>query len=457
MNSAAPPNSLPLNVIDRQFLVPETDDFSNGAYLPMTIAAVVHPRQMPSIEELRDALIRLDDSFSHYRLSYRLDPGTPRWVRVPAEDRIAYLNARVQVVEGLTVDEHLAASVQQNLQPLDAPVNVFLCEDAICVHLYHPFGDGRFLFELTARLLAALYRPEYLEQSGNRHFVPLREVVMSSLPQAMKVLGHTARRMGEKAGRYITALLPASNGNGSAYKSVYQPTVSDSDMQVMHIEIPPETMAEIRSIVQHIYPVERISLNTFFQIYFAFRLEQKGLVEWPVELTTLVDLRRYMSDPGTFYPGNCIGNIRLTMQESDFVAACVDFQTRIAQQVKSAYPLSDIVGNWFLSWAGDTAFKQVLQDWHLKGSVQDRRFFTLTNTGRLDDVFEPVNEYILPDVRLVTPIMGAAPLVIAFVSYNDYGHFTATYKPDILSREDILEIFNFDQVSSVVEEASRYA
>jgi hypothetical protein len=113
------------------------------------------------------------------------------------------------------------------------------------------------------------------------------------------------------------------------------------------------------------------------------------------------------------------------------------------KQIDNAYPLSDIVGNWFLTLAGDKAYKKANRNWYLNVSPQERRFFTLTNAGRLDDIFEPVSDFVLPDIRLVTPIMGSAPVVIAYTSYKNYGHFTVTYKPDILTADNILQIIDF--------------
>jgi len=438
-----PPQYLPLNVIDRQFLVPETDDFANGAYLPMTIVSVVHPRTIPSVSSLQDALIQLDNLFPQYRLSYALDPLTPRWVRVPEKDRIPYLRNRVQQAKADTVDEHLSASVRNNLSPVEDPLKIFFCKDSLCIHLYHPSGDAKFLFQLTASLLTALFKPEQLEQGENRFSVPLSEVVMRDIPQTIKVLGHTLKRVSEKATNYVSGLPSSSIVIDSKQKSVFQATVSGTKMRVMHVEIPPDKMMRIRSVVQSLPKDQKISLNTYWQIFFAFRLNEMGLVDWPIELTTLVDLRRYMKNHRILYPGNCISNIRLTINKASFADACVDYQNQLTAQMSSVYPLSDIVGNWFLTLAGDKTFRLANRNWYLNASPKEERFFTLTNVGRLDEIFETVSDFIYPDIRLVTPIMGAAPLVIAFTSFNNYGHFTATYKPDILSTDNICQIMDF--------------
>lgn len=447
MRKIQPPQYLPLNVIDRQFLVPETDDFSNGSYLPMTIAAVVHPRIMPTVASIQDALIWVDNKFSHFRLSYTLDPKTPRWIRVSDENRIEYLRGCVQEVKTASLDEHLAAHVQHNLSPLEYPLKIFICNESLCIHLYHPFGDANFLFQFTASLLIALYKPDPLEQLNNRFSIPLTEVVMSNFPQIMRVLGHMAKRISEKTTNYISLLKPPPKAIDSNKKSEFQATVSGTSMHVTHIEIRPDTMRRIRSIVQNFPTDQKISLNTYWQVFFAFRMNKIGLVDWPIELTTLVNLKRYTKKPISLYPGNCIGNIRLKINKASFVDACLDYQTQLHKQIKNAYPLADIVGNWFLALAGDKIFKQAIRNWYLKANIHDKRFFTLTNAGRLDEIFEPVKDHLIPDIRLVTPIMGSAPLVIAFTSYNNFGHFTATYKPDILSKQDILQIINFDMVT----------
>lgn len=437
------PKYLPLNVVDRQFLVPETDDIANGAFLPMTIAVVVRPRIMPSVATVQDALILLDNKFPQFRLGYTLDPVTPRWIRVTDEHLTSYLQNRVQKIDVDDLDEHLSTYVRKNLSPIEDPLKIFVCNKAVCIHMYHPFGDAIFLFQFTASLLAALFEPENFEQADDRFLVPLREVVMKDFSQTMKVFGQTFKRIREKATNYVSGPSSSSVLVDANQESLYRTTVTGTKMHVMHVEIPPDRMSQIQSNVQSLPTNQKISLNTYFQVYFAFRLNDMGLVDWPVELTTLVNLRRYMKYPESFFPGNCISNIRLAIDRSSFADACNDYQNQLYQQIDNAYALSDIVGNWLLASAGDTAYKQANRNWYLNISPKERRFFTLTNAGQVDDIFKPVSDYILPDIRLITPIMGSPPLVIAFTSFNNYGHFTATYKPDILSREDIHQILDF--------------
>jgi NRPS condensation-like uncharacterized protein len=437
-----PPHYLPLNVNDRQFLVPETDDFAHGPYLPMTPITVVRLKSIPSVEVLQDALILLDNNCPQFRLSYTLDPIFPRWIRVSEENRMEYLKGLVLKAEVDTLDEHISTYINHNLYPFESPIKVFICNDSLCVHRYHPFGDGRFVSQLVACLLMALYKPECLKQVNGRFSVPLREVVMSSVPQTIKVSGYMAKRMFQKATSYFSGFTSPSTRVDSD-QSVYQATVSGTKMSVLHVEIPPDRMSQIRSIVQSLPTKQRISLNTYWQIYFAFRMNELGFVDWPIELTAQVNLRRYLKNPSSYYPGNCIGNIRLAINKAAFVDACSDYQARLAKQIDSAYPLTDTVGTWLLSLAGDPFFKRAMRDWYLKISPRENRFFTLSNIGRVDDIFEPVSEYILPDVRFFIPIMGSAPLVIAFSSLNDHGHFSVTYKSDILSKDDVLHILGF--------------
>ena len=443
MKRVHPPKYLPLNVIDRQFLVPETDDFANGSYLPMTVTGVYHPRVMPSVASLQDALIQVDTKFPQYRLSYTLDPITPRWIRVSDENRIEYLKDRVKKVEVDTVEEHLTYYVQHNLSPLENPFQVFICNESLCFHFYHPFGDGKFCTQIVASVLIAIFKPERFESTENQFFIPLGKVAMSNFPQTMKVIGHVVKQVSKKATNFISGLSTPTKTIDLDQNSIYRPTVSGTKMHVAYVKIPPDKMKQIRSVVKNLSTTSTISLNTYLQIFFAFRMNEMGLVNWPIELTALIDLRRYMKGPKRFYPGNCINNIRLTINKSSFIDACIDYQSRLNKQINSAYPLSDMFGNWLLALAGDTAFKRANLHWHLKVSPQERRFYTLTNAGRLDNVFKPIRDYLLPDIRLITPIMGAAPLVILFTSFNNYGHFTATYKPDIISKEDVLRIMDF--------------
>ena len=450
MNYIYRPKYLPLNIIDRQFLIPETDDFINGPYLPMTIAAVVFPRKMPSVEAIQNAIVHVDDNFPQYRLCYKLNLITPRWVLISDADRINYLKSRVQKVEFDTLDDHLSFHVQQNLFPLDEPLKIFVSNKSLCIHLYHPLGDASFLFQFTASLVEAIYKPENVEKSDSPYSIPLNKVVMSNIPQTIKVLGHSINRINEKISKYIS---PRSSISRSLPDEIseYQATITGTNMRVVHVEVKPEKMTQIRSHVKNLTDEMPITLNTYWQIYFTFRMIEMGLIDWPVELTTLVNLRRYMNEPNSFYPGNCISNIRLKINEAPFTDACVDYQARLTDQVESAYPLSDIVGNWPLASASNKLFKLANRNWYMNTSPLEKRFFTLTNAGRLDNVFESIADYLLPDIRLVTPIMGAAPLVIAFTSINDYGHFTATYKPEIISLNEVLQIIDINDVNLGVD------
>jgi len=443
MKKAHPPKHIPLNVIDRQFLVPETDDFTNGSYLPMTVTAAIRPRIMPSVASLQNAIIQVDTEFPQYRLCYTLDLVTPRWVRVPDENRIEYLKNRVQKSEVDTVEEHLTYYIRYNLFPLEEPLKIFICNDSLCFHFYHAFGDGRFCTQIVASILTALFKPESFEQTDNPFFIPLREVAMSNFPQTMKVIGHVVKQAGKKATNYISGLSTPSIVVDPTKNSVYQATISGTKMDAAYVEIPPDKMKQIKSIVSSLSTTPQISLNTYWQIFFAFRMNEMGLVNWPIELTALIDLRRYMKGPKRFYPGNCINNIRLTINKASFVNACVDYQSQLEKRINNAHPLADMFITQLLALAGDTAFRQANRHFYLKVSPQERRFYAFTNAGRLDNVFQPIRDYIFPDIRFVTPIMGAAPLVILFTSFNNYGLFTATYKPDIISKEDVLRIMDF--------------
>ena len=443
MRSVHPPKYIPLNVIDRQFLVPETDDFANGSYLPMTITAAMHPRRMPSVASLQDAIIQVDTKFPQYRLSYTLDFATPRWVRVPDEKRIEYLKNRVQKTEFDTVEEHLINYIRHNLSPLEEPFKVFICNDSLCFHFYHTFGDGRFCIQVMASVLTNLFAPEHSKSTDNRFFIPLREVAMSNFSQTIKISRHVVKLVSKKAINYIPGLSNPRVAVNLDQNPAHQATVSGTKMDVACVSIPPDKMKHIQSVVKNLSANPTISLNTYWQIFFAFRMNEMGLVNWPLELTTLIDLRRYMKGTNRFYPGNCINNIRLTINESSFVDACVSFQSQLEKQINSAHPLADMFITRLLALAGDTFFKQAIRHYYLNVSPQEKRFYTLTNAGRLDSVFKPIRDYIFPDIRFFTPIMGAAPLVIVFTSFNNYGYFSATYKPDIISREDVLKIIDF--------------
>jgi hypothetical protein len=455
MTSNIRPKSIPLNIIDRKFLVPESEDLISGPYLPMTIAAVIHLRDPISIQTLQDGLVQTDKLFPQFRLCYTLDLSIPQWVLVNEEVRIEYLKSCVERLSSITIEDHLSTHIQNNFSEIGKPLRIFLFDEAICIHFFHCFGDARFLMQFASILLEVVFQPDKFSPAESWSPPPLEKLVANDFHQTIQVIGNTIKRLSKTSKKYF-GRTPPETKNGKNERAIFQPTISGSNMKVAHFNVPPSKMAEIRKFIDQLPFSTKISLNTFWQIYFGFRMVELGWIEWPIELTTLVDLRRYYSPTSTFFPGNHISNIRIVINESTFENALMDFQTQLTEQINNGYPLSDIVMNWILALAGDNTFRKVNRDWYLHKSPKESQFFTLTNIGKLDDQFRSLNDYIMPDIRLVTPIMGAAPLVIAFSSLKDIGHFCVTYKPDFLSKEEIDKLFTLKSPNYFSVRAENY-
>lgn len=424
---ANPKASIPLNAIDRSYLIPEGND---APWFPMCITATAQLRQPLNAAQVIDALHHVEQRFPQLRLGYTLDLERLRWQR--AADVKTHLASIVHRSDTSDLESALAQLMQVNNTPVSHPITIHIHDRNLIVKMHHSFGDGKFLLQLLAYLLLALADPAQLKalpDLPDHYHIPLRRLVGRHLAQV-------GRGWWQSIAQYHADYQHDTQAHDSSRESI----TSGSPMGVTRHIIPATVMAaldEIRAQLDH------ISLNTLLQVLIAKRLRQLQLIDPTVTYTIPVDLHRYLPQPDTFYPGNLASQIRLRGQiDSDLPTACEQLQQQISQQLEAASPLVDIPNFWLLGLGGRKTYERVNRDWLLSAIHNDPRFFVLTNLGNLDSLFAPLLDTIAPEagVYLSVPLMGGPHLVLSFNTYAGQGNLAITYDPQVLSAKQIADI-----------------
>src|SRR5712691_1534380 len=89
------PNAIPMNVLDRCYVIPETED-EGGPHFPMSLVIGLTLRSQLSPDQLLSAIQAVNERFPQFRLGYRLDPHRDRWLKVPADQLPQHLAAMVR-------------------------------------------------------------------------------------------------------------------------------------------------------------------------------------------------------------------------------------------------------------------------------------------------------------------------------------------------------------------------
>jgi hypothetical protein len=358
----------------------------------------------------------------------------------------------VEQHEVKSIEAFVENSLAVNIDPITEPVRVMLCGNTICVKLFHVFGDGKFLMGLSATLLHALFKLDtfgQLPDFPDHYFLPLGRLILQNPGQARLVMSHILKRITDKIGHYLKhttkiPVTPSAASDSVDHSRVDRaPIRSGSDMKVMFSTIPSDRLGHINRLRRSLPATRKISLNTYLQVYLADRLRQHGLIDWPTTVTILADLHRYFDNPTDYYPGNYVSNIQVSVGGDDFVSAAEALQEQVEHLLDTAYPLSDIPASWLLSLGGDALFKRANREWLLKSVNTDKRFFVLTNLGELDQTFSQIADFIVPNIQLAVPLMGAPPLTVAFSTFRGQGNLAATYDPRVLSSEMVRSILSF--------------
>jgi hypothetical protein len=442
------PEKIPLNIVDRQFLIPETDD-DYGAYLPMATGSIFQTDRLYTTDEVRQTLIRINDSLPQLRIGYKLNLAPPYWVRVEEDMLEQHFDRMVETHElSTTINEYITQNMRTNIDPISEPLRVVLFENYICIQCSHVFGDGRFLIRLTSVFLHALYHPDddlakTIPFEQNYHF-PMGKVVFANPRQSWLVARQLIPRTLQKVYRYaikttgFNANHSTPNGNTPEPGEITRdPIRSGSAMGFAPYQISPAEMQELHTIRKNLLPGKSISITNFLQMHFALRMVELGYTQWPIEFTITLDLSRYLNNPQEFYPGNRMSSFSLLLDEDKVPDVYNTLQERSDQLLRSAYALADIPGNWMLAAMGDKAYKQANRQWWVNSAHTESRFFHFVNLGILDPYFPTTLEKLPSDIKMYISLMGGPPLLIGFYTVKNHGTLTFVYDPQVLSLDDI--------------------
>jgi NRPS condensation-like uncharacterized protein len=447
--SANPPKRIPLNAIDRSYLLPESDS-AGSAFFPMCIVATgsfnIEPERAPVV----DALRRVDAKYPQFRLAYRLDLAQLQWMRLAEADLSQHFDSLVQLstVEGKAANcvSHI---ISTNNTPLEQPFTIWLHAQFIIIKMHHSFGDGKFLLKLLGLLMQAIGAPAAFAQGPAlpaHYTLSTWRLIGQSPKQAAHVVG--------SALRWVTVGWKQTQRNTSKSQRPegLEPIMSGTAMQVILKTIPPPTIALLNELRRGLPTTAHISLNTLLQVLLARRLADVGLVKPPITYSIPVDLHRYLKNPSAFYPGNLAHQIRITVSEplDDLPLHCATLQTEINRQLDEAHPLVNLLSEWLFQRASRRIYERLNREWLLASMDTDPRFFVLTNLGTLDGDFEPCREAIdaSKGVHLIVPLMGAPSLVVGFDTLMGQGNLSITYDSRVLTADQINDILViFDEVA----------
>ena len=428
------PRTIPFNIIDRSYLIPETDNLA-GTHFPMSIITTVQLQHPPTKNEVVAALQVLAQQFPQLRLGYQLHPAKSRWEHVPDETLADYLAECVSCIDSQPIELVVSNLVCINNDSLPHPINIILCDDYLLIRMHHSFGDGQFLFRLNQYLLTALLHPE--QRTNLPKFSGWRFPVWKLIWRDM----HTARTIFTQWLRTISGSVNEFQQQMTDDNSLQErtPVVSGVAQQVTFRQITNENMGIIQIIRDKLSAKQRISLNTLLQILVAERLAEMGLLQHPTTYSIPVDLHRYLKNPDELYPGNLATQIRIPLPAiANWVERCYALQERIDKQLDALMPLVSVPGEWLLALAGDNTYKSVNRDWLMKSTHTDSRFFVMSNLGNLDNILGNFSEKI-QQPNVVIPLMGAPPLVLSINTYQGQANIAITYDSRVLELSQVAD------------------
>lgn len=447
------PKHIKFNAVDRMFLVPETDD-PHGPHFPMTPASVVTLKYVPTHDDAVRAMRLLERKYPQLRLGYTLDAERNCWRRVPASELDDHLASLVKVQSpGIDVAEALSIELRTNNTPFSHPVIIILNGSDLILKMNHCFGDGRFLLKLTLFFLLALCDPDTFDRQPNlpMHFgLPLWRLLAKKPQLAVDVMTGWVKGLRTYFNEYQRDMASVQSA-----KEV-SPIRSGTEQCVKLITMPPSAVARLNELKALVSAQGlKITVNTLMQVLLGRRVVELGLVDTPPIYTAPVDLRRYLPDPSTFYPGNLATQIRVSTGQmpADIRAECVAVQQQFNTQLASCGPLAVLPGEWLLALGGNRVYKRVYRDWLLASINTDPRLFILSNFGNLDAEFALLTSFLdlSRGAYPVGPLMGGPPIALTFNTLAGQGNFAITYNPRIVSESQIDDIFAVFTVDSLKE------
>jgi hypothetical protein len=444
------PQSIPLNAIDRAFLIPETEDI-HGPHFPVSIVGAIKLKKPLEPESLIRAVSELDRRFPQFRLGYTLDYERARWQRVPEDQLGAYLASLVQVIpDSGDLAQTLSMEIRTNNVPLSRPFLLKIHGHDLILKMHHSMGDGTFMAMLTMFLLLALFNPPMFERLPDLPMnfgLPVWKLIGQSREQAVRIcVGWLKMLVGYFRG-YQREPLPD--------RPKLAPIVSGSEMCVALKIAPAESVALLREIKSALPGETQISLNTLLQVLIAERLIEMGLIAPPPIYTLPIDLHRYLRRASDFHAGNLLGQIKIktTARPSfDIVAECIEIQTRLDRDLETSAPLFILPMALLFGLAGRKTNDRYNREEMLAGINTDPRFFVMSNFGNLNLRAKQFADYLdlSHGIFAAFPLMGGPRIVMVFHIMANQGNLTMIYDPRALSAaqvDDIAALFNKDWLS----------
>jgi hypothetical protein len=448
------PNFVPMNVIDRSYLISQAA--GSSTYFPMTVYISVRLRNVITPQQVIAVLHMLASRYPQLRLTYKMDTKRRGWKLVPESERSAYL-ASLVCTSNDDLEAHIEEAVRENHTNIEQPVSFHLVGNSLGIRLHHSMGDGRFVWTLMRLLLTALYDASQLPQSLSPHFGLSAWGLLWQTPgQGLRILGGWIKSFADYYREYTGEMKVSEQDKRD-------PILSGAPMPVQLHLIPPESVTLIASLknaisekVKETYPNEiaKISLNTLMQVLLGQRLRELKLVGASLIYTVPVDLRRYLKDPNDFYPANLAGQVRITLaQQSDLVEECLGLQRQVDKRLQGYGPLVALPSEALLAMNGNL-YESINRDWLLNST--DSRFFIFSNLGSIDDVLGNLLPFIEAEAFSAVPLMGRPPLVMSYCTLAGKGNLTLTYDPRVLSPEQVREVCHFYSPEWLTEKLAQY-
>lgn len=437
------PETIPLNVIDRVFLVPETEDI-HGTYFPTSFARMAHLYQMIDRERLVDALMRLDERFPQLRIGYRLNMDKLRLERHPDAGKRQYYESLVTHYKAdEPYEEVIAKMMSTNTEPLGTPVNIFYQGDYIYVKATHVIGDARFDAMFMVHLMIAYIDPEKFEtfpELDPNFYISIWNVIWRNPIIGVSVMASFIITALQKIFRY------RSETKQSPKKSEFEtlaPMVSHSPVGFHTAAFSKETVDQLNTLRKQLIPDKKVSLNNIMNVEIALRLQEMEYLGQTVCYTIPVDLRRYIPKDTQFYPNNLASQIRVTIKDTDVASICEKLQQGTTRAYRRFEPLSGMPAEWVLNWLPRHLYDRLHRNWMLNPVRNPERFFVLSNIGRMEDYYAPIEEHVNPRQHgALVPL--DTPVIIAFATSNGIGLLSSSFDPRIISQKDIAKLLDFD-------------
>ncbi len=441
---AEPPRTIPLNAIDRSYLIPETADI-NGSYFPMSPLGVITLKRTLDPGSVAEALRLLDTHIPQLRLAYTLDLQHSRWQRVPDPQREAYFDTLVtcSADPAASLETILSETICTNIEPFQQPLSIILHGKHFIIRLNHSFADGMLGAVILKAVLAALAGPEHLNalpKFERYHGLSLWRLIAQSPKRIVQVSKGWFQSLRSYYPSAETDLL------SEWHNPDRKPVMCGSPMAVRLYTIEAEAVTQLKHLKANFSQDGAVSMNTLLQVLLAHRLHALGYLGQRVTYSIPVDLHRYMDHAAEYYPGNLSSQIRVKVTEhplTDIAAHCHTVEAEVQTQLENAAPLVNLPYEWLMRLAGRRTYNRLNREWLLASIHTDPRLFVLSNLGNLTRAFRDFDNLIDFDAGLysIGPLMGGPPLISTFNIVGKRGHVAVTYDPQIFSQDQIDEIF----------------